>query len=110
MPLVGWPRFTRLAEACGIDAGVLLKPTTIYAVHPGGPRIIELVEEALELNPHQVGHAKAILRDRGNMSSATLPHIWQNLLVDAAVPADTPIVSLAFGPGLTVYGTILRKL
>jgi predicted naringenin-chalcone synthase len=43
------------------------------------------------------------------MSSATLPHVWARLLDDTSVAPGTPIVSLAFGPGLTVCGGLFRK-
>ena len=65
--------------------------------------------EHLALAPAQVAASNAILRTRGNMSSATLPHVWQALLADPEVPAGAWIVSLAFGPGLTIAGALLRK-
>jgi predicted naringenin-chalcone synthase len=43
------------------------------------------------------------------MSSATLPHVWKAILEDDAIPGKTLIVSLAFGPGLTLSGGILQK-
>jgi predicted naringenin-chalcone synthase len=43
------------------------------------------------------------------MSSATLPHVWSAMLDDAAVPDGALILSLAFGPGLTVAGNLMRK-
>ena len=43
------------------------------------------------------------------MSSATLPHIWEAMLADPEVEPGSLVVSLAFGPGLTVTGNILRK-
>jgi predicted naringenin-chalcone synthase len=43
------------------------------------------------------------------MSSATLPHIWQALVADDRVKDGALILSLAFGPGLTVSGNLLRK-
>jgi len=42
------------------------------------------------------------------MSSATLPHVWQAILDAPGVPGGTPVVALAFGPGLTIAGAILR--
>ena len=48
-----------------------------------------------------------MLRDYGNMSSATLPYIWMRLLRD--VPVGTLIPSLAFGPGLTICGALFEK-
>jgi len=43
------------------------------------------------------------------MSSATLPHIWAGLLADDEVASGTNVVSVAFGPGLTFAGALLRK-
>jgi len=89
----------------GIDA---IKHS-VFAVHPGGPKIIDRVREVLELTPAQVATSCDVLRDHGNMSSASLPHIWMRLLADPRVPSGTLIPSLAFGPGLTVSGALLEK-
>lgn len=80
-----------------------------FAVHPGGPRIIDDVAGALALAPEQVRHSREVLRERGNMSSSTLPHIWSRMKEDASVAAGELIVSLAFGPGLTIAANLLRK-
>ena len=88
------------AQLCGL---------AVFAIHPGGPRIIDEIAEHLGLLPAQVQASNAILRNHGNMSSATLPHVWKSILDDPAVPPGTLIVSLAFGPGLTIAGALLRK-
>ena len=90
------------------QAGLPLARGAIFAVHPGGPRIIDGVAEALELDEAQVATSRDVLRDHGNMSSATLPHIWMRLTDDPRVARGTPVVSLAFGPGLTVCGGLAR--
>jgi predicted naringenin-chalcone synthase len=82
---------------------------SVVAVHPGGPRIIDRVRDVLELREPQIQTSRDVLRDCGNMSSATLPHIWQRLLDDRAVARGTLIASLAFGPGLTMCGALLEK-
>lgn len=84
------------------------KDNILFAVHPGGPKIIELVEKILKLDPRQVAHSKSILRTRGNMSSATLPHIWDEILRDEQVLDSTYIATVAFGPGLTMTGGLLK--
>lgn len=81
-----------------------------FAVHPGGPRILDLLEHKLELQPAQLSQSRQVLHDCGNMSSATLPHIWGGLLEDAGIPRGRLIVSLGFGPGLTIGGSIGRKI
>ncbi len=80
-----------------------------FAVHPGGPKIIDRVREVLELSEEQVEASRQVLREHGNMSSATLPHIWMRLLADPRVAPGTPVVSLAFGPGLTISGGVMGK-
>jgi predicted naringenin-chalcone synthase len=99
----------RLADAAGLTA-VELFEKALFAIHPGGPRIIDEIAEHLGLRPAQVQASNAILSNYGNMSSATLPHVWKSMLEDEAVPPGTLIVSLAFGPGLTIAGAILRKI
>jgi predicted naringenin-chalcone synthase len=84
------------------------KERILFAVHPGGPRIIELVQKVLELEDNQVKHSNKILRSRGNMSSATIPHIWNEILEDKDVRNNTYVASVAFGPGLTITGSILK--
>jgi predicted naringenin-chalcone synthase len=98
----------RLYERTGTDAAEALD-RGLFAVHPGGPRIIDKVAALLELRPAQVAESRAVLKACGNMSSATLPHVWAGMLADPAVKSGTLITGLAFGPGLTLYGAMLRK-
>lgn len=81
-----------------------------FAVHPGGPRILDLVQDRLRLSEEQVAFSRAVLFSRGNMSSATLPHIWLELLQPGALAPGRPVITLAFGPGLTMCGAVLRKV
>jgi predicted naringenin-chalcone synthase len=81
----------------------------IYAVHPGGPRIIDGVRDRLELDEAQVATSRAVLHDHGNMSSATLPHVWQRLAEEPAITPGTLITTLAFGPGLTACAALFEK-
>ncbi len=89
--------------------GLSVDDVDVLAVHPGGPRVIESTAEALGVEEERVRHSQAVLRDRGNMSSTTLPHIWDRIAQDDAIPDGALILSLAFGPGLTVAGNLMRK-
>ena len=80
-----------------------------FAIHPGGPSVIESTAEALSIGEARVPHSQAVLRERGNMSSATLPHIWKKMADDPAVSDGDLVCSIAFGPGLTVTGNLLRR-
>jgi predicted naringenin-chalcone synthase len=96
-----------LYRRAGLDIGRVRD--SVFAVHPGGPKILDRVEAVLELAPEQIEASRAVLRARGNMSSATVPHVWARLYADDRIPAGTPIATLAFGPGLTVCGALLEK-
>lgn len=98
----------RLARAAGATIAELRKHA-IFAIHPGGPRIIDELRELLDLREAQVEASNSVLREHGNMSSATLPHIWRRILADPHARDGTWIVALAFGPGLTLSGALLRK-
>ncbi|MBC7531882.1 MAG: hypothetical protein H7318_09905 [Oligoflexus sp.] len=94
-----------------LDAnGVLKSEVSRYAIHPGGPKIVESIQEALKLDDEAVRHSKAILKKHGNMSSATLPHVWKAMQDDKTLKAGELIVSMAFGPGLTVTMNLLQKV
>ncbi|MEQ8850356.1 MAG: type III polyketide synthase [Phycisphaerales bacterium] len=69
-----------------------------WAVHPGGPRVLGAVRAALGLDEDATATAEAVLREHGNMSSATILFILERML---RAEAPRPIVALAFGPGLT---------
>ena len=92
------------------QGGRRLSDVAHFAIHPGGPRVIEQVLKALALPPGAAPHSREILRTRGNMSSTTLPHIWDAMLADPAVRDGELILSLAFGPGLTLVANLLRKV
>jgi alpha-pyrone synthase len=67
------------------------------AVHAGGRSILDAVERALALEPAALEPSRAVLRDAGNMSSATVLFVIERMLRDGA---RGPGLALAFGPGL----------
>lgn len=79
-----------------------------WAVHPGGPRILDVCEEKLELAPGQLGASRRTLRDYGNCSSATVLLVLDELQRSTPVAPGEHVVLLAFGPGLTLYASLLR--
>lgn len=101
------PEFVNeLCERAGVKKEEVLADG-IFAIHPGGPKIIEAVQKKLELRDDQVKMSQKVLYERGNMSSATLPHVWHEIM-KAGPSNGTRILSLAFGPGLTIFGSIFE--
>ncbi|WP_266363032.1 type III polyketide synthase [Tellurirhabdus rosea] len=94
-------------------SGLLIEDIGLYALHPGGRKILEVIEQQLGLSSEDNRYAYEVLQQYGNMSSATvlfvLQKIWQEF---RTTPTDSPsktdhILSCAFGPGLTLESMIL---
>jgi len=76
-----------------------------WAIHPGGPRIVAGVAEALELPKDATDTSKAVLAEHGNMSSATVLFVLQRLREQKA---KLPCVALGFGPGLVAEAALFE--
>jgi predicted naringenin-chalcone synthase len=79
----------------------------LWAVHAGGRSILDAVQHGLALDPEALHHSRAVLRNFGNMSSATLMFVLHRILDDADSGNDG--VAMAFGPGLTVESFSFRR-
>ncbi|GFZ93101.1 type III polyketide synthase [Nesterenkonia alkaliphila] len=82
-------------------------PPDTWAVHPGGRSVLDRVETGLNLSSQALTASRQVLRDYGNMSSATILFILQQLMADPEVSGG--IAALAFGPGLTVESALMYK-
>ena len=71
----------------------------LWAVHPGGRSVLDAVEEALGLAPAALAESREILRRFGNMSSATVMFVLEEMMRTA--PAGRAGCAMSFGPGLT---------
>jgi predicted naringenin-chalcone synthase len=78
-----------------------------WAIHPGGPRILEAVAAPLRLAEDQLEVSRSILRDFGNCSSPTVLLVLQRLLEHQTLRDGEHVVCVAFGPGLTLYAALL---
>lgn len=77
-----------------------------WAIHPGGPRIVDVVSERLGLDAAASASTRAVLADHGNCSSATVLLVLQRLR--SALRSGDPVVTMAFGPGLTLCSALLQ--
>ena len=85
-------------------SGLGIEDIESWAVHPGGPRILDAVEGALDLDRARTSAAREVLGAHGNMSSATILFILERLRNE---DAPRPCVALAFGPGLVVEAALI---
>jgi predicted naringenin-chalcone synthase len=103
-----------LAAEVGLLAKDLLEPHGLtpadvgwWAVHPGGPRILDAVEDGLHLPADAMASSRHVLAEFGNCSSATVPLILRELVQNRRMAAGDTLVAMAFGPGLTLAATLL---
>jgi predicted naringenin-chalcone synthase len=85
--------------------GLALSDVDGWAVHPGGPKILDVVRDQLGLSEQQMAPSRDALATHGNCSSPTVLLIVDALRRSAAPPRN--VVALAFGPGLTLYAALL---
>lgn len=86
------------------------KDSMYFAIHPGGPKIIDYVVSRLGIDESQAYWSYEVLKHNGNMSSATIPHIFHEIVNDPKIKVNTKVAAIAFGPGLTATGLILEKV
>jgi alkylresorcinol/alkylpyrone synthase len=83
-------------------AGLRTEDVAGWAVHPGGPRILDVVRDELGLAESQLAASRSVLAEHGNCSSVTVL-----LVLEELADVDGPVVAMAFGPGLTLYAALL---
>ena len=79
-----------------------------WAVHPGGPRVLDVVADRLGLPAEALADSRGVLAEHGNCSSATILVVLDRLTRDRCLRAGQAVVALAFGPGLTLYAALLE--
>ncbi|RFU23146.1 type III polyketide synthase [Geodermatophilus marinus] len=83
-------------------AGLRVEDVAGWAVHPGGPRILDVVRDELGLGEDRMAASRRVLAEHGNCSSVTVL-----LVLEELADVDGPVVVMAFGPGLTLYAALL---
>ncbi|EHR61038.1 type III polyketide synthase [Saccharomonospora cyanea] len=79
-----------------------------WAVHPGGPRILEAVGDGLALPDAALAQSRHVLAEHGNCSSATVFLVLEALRCGGRPRAGRYGVAMAFGPGLTLYAALVQ--
>lgn len=75
--------------------------------HPGGKKIISLVEELFRTMGKKLDDTKEILRLYGNMSSATVLYVLERFM-DRQLPKGNKGLMLSFGPGFSAQRILLQ--
>lgn len=84
--------------------GLAIPDIGSWAIHPGGPRVLDAATSVLELPDDACALSREVLAECGNMSSPTVGFLLERLVRSGA---RTPCVALAFGPGLVAEAALL---
>ncbi|GGQ81118.1 type III polyketide synthase [Couchioplanes azureus] len=98
------PFVERLLAPHGLD----VTDVQHWAIHPGGPKIIEFVGERLDLPDAALQPSLDILSSWGNCSSPTVLLILDRILRQSRPAPGEHGVLMAFGPGLTMESALVR--
>lgn len=86
---------------------LLVKDIDYFIFHPGGKKIIQTVEDLLNNINKNINQTKEVLRDYGNMSSATVLFVLERILLEKPKPGSLGLM-LSFGPGFSAQRILLK--
>ena len=84
-----------------------------WAVHPGGPAILNRMERKLGLLPEKLAASRRALKDFGNASSNTIVYVLEYMIEESMKNGEGGGcwgLVLAFGPGITFEGIVAKLL
>lgn len=107
------PEVVRKGLAADVDAfladhGLIRDDITAWVCHPGGPKVLRAVEEALALPADALDLTWRSLAAVGNLSSSSVLHVLRDTLAERRPPPGTPGLLLAMGPGFCSELVLLR--
>lgn len=96
-----------MVDQLKLDTGI--REFDFFAIHPGGKRILSVVEEQLSIPKTSNAAAHYVLRNFGNMSSPTILLVFKEIL-DKLNSEDEgkSLLGFAFGPGLTLESLVAK--
>jgi alkylresorcinol/alkylpyrone synthase len=109
----GVPEVVRKNLAADVDGfladhGLERDDVTAWVCHPGGPKVLDAVAEALELPAEALDLTWRSLESVGNMSSSSVLHVLRDTLAERPPPPGTAGLLLAMGPGFCAELVLLR--
>lgn len=89
------------------DHGLSLADVATWVCHPGGPKVLDSIEEALDLPPEAMAHSRNSMRDNGNVSSVSVLDVLRRTLAEPPAAGSFGVM-LAMGPGFSFELLLLQ--
>ena len=90
------------------DHGLATADVDTWVAHPGGPKVIAAIVDALGLEPEALDVTRRSLAEIGNLSSSSVLHVLERTLAEGLPTPGTPGVLMAMGPGFCAELVLLR--
>ena len=90
------------------NMGVKKEEIKYWALHPGGRAILDSMQKGLELTDEEMVPSRTVLRNYGNMSSASILFVLKEIMNNNKIEKDEFCCAVAFGPGLTMEVALLK--
>ncbi len=79
-----------------------------WAVHPGGRRVLDKIQEEMGLRPDALDYSRKVLYNYGNMSSPTVLYVLKEIVKDKSLNIGDMVFMASFGAGFSGYAELLR--
>jgi alkylresorcinol/alkylpyrone synthase len=90
------------------EHGLTADQVSTWICHPGGPRVIDAVEQGLKLPAGAVELSRRSLADTGNLSSVSVLHILEQVIAAGPPPPGSAGLMIGLGPGVSAELVLLR--
>jgi alkylresorcinol/alkylpyrone synthase len=90
------------------EHGLTVDEVSSWVCHPGGPKVIDAIQQSLKLPDSAVEMSRRSLAEAGNMSSASVLHILEKTLDTCPPPAGSAGLMIGLGPGLSAELVLLQ--
>ena len=105
---IGAAMMGEMAEILMTAQGLKREDIRYWVLHSAGRRVIDRARTLLELGEAEVAHSRAVLRRYGNMSSATILFVLEEMFRQESPVDDEWGLMIALGPGFAAEGALLR--
>ena len=105
---IGAAMMGEMAETLMAEQGLKREDIRYWVLHSAGRRVIDRALTLLDLTEAQVAHSRAVLRRYGNMSSATILFVLEEMFRQESPVDDEWGLMIALGPGFAAEGALLR--
>ncbi len=100
------PALKKILERMGTD----VESIKHWALHPGGRAILDSLQKGLQLSDDQLRASRTVLRNFGNLSSASILFVLKELMNSGSIDKNELCCAVAFGPGLTMEVALMKGL